>query len=160
VSKATTITSALVASSTQSYTTTIVTVTGGSTVTTAVPTEKVVSSTTGYATATVSPSLNDGSSGSGSGNGGLSTSSKKIIGGVVGGIGGAILLGGLALVAWRMWGRRRAKGPRMEDEDDVFGPQQHDSLMQEKPTPASPFGSNGLDRYHNPGGNVNAASNF
>ncbi|KAH0389073.1 kinase-like protein, partial [Aureobasidium melanogenum] len=107
VSKATTITSALVSSSTRHYTTTIVTVTGGSTLTTAVPTEEVVASTTGYATATISPSLNDNGS-SGSSGGGLSTSSKKIIGGVVGGVGGAILLGGLALVAWRMWGRRRA----------------------------------------------------
>lgn len=125
--------------------------TGGSTVTTAVPTERVVASTTGYSVATVSPSLNDGGSSSGGGSS-LSTSSKKIIGGVVGGIGGAILLGGLALVAWRMWGRRRAKGPRLEDED-VLGARQHDSLMTEKSDPP-------LSRYQNPGGQVNTASNF
>jgi len=120
-------------------------------VTTAIPTERVVSSTTGYATATVSPQLNDGGS-SGSSGGGLSTSTKKIIGGVVGGIGGAILLGGLALVAWRMWGRRRAKGPRMDD-DDIMGPRPHDALMTEKNEPP-------LARYHNGGGQINTASNF
>ncbi|TIA15305.1 hypothetical protein D6C81_06393 [Aureobasidium pullulans] len=151
VSQATTITSALVTSSTERYTTTVVTVIGGSSVTTAIPTERVVSSTTGYATATVSPQLNDGGS-SGSSGGGLSTSSKKIIGGVVGGIGGAILLGGLALVAWRMWGRRRAKGPRMDD-DDIMGPRPHDALMTEKNEPP-------LARYHNGGGQINTASNF
>ncbi|THZ12282.1 hypothetical protein D6C91_08612 [Aureobasidium pullulans] len=151
VSQATTITSALVTSSTERYTTTVVTVIGGSSVTTAIPTERVVSSITGYATATVSPQLNDGGS-SGSSGGGLSTSSKKIIGGVVGGIGGAILLGGLALVAWRMWGRRRAKGPRMDD-DDIMGPRPHDALMTEKNEPP-------LARYHNGGGQINTASNF
>ncbi|THW60410.1 hypothetical protein D6D20_05793 [Aureobasidium pullulans] len=151
VSQATTITSALVTSSTERYTTTVVTVIGGSSVTTAIPTERVVSSTTGYATATVSPQLNDGGS-SGSSGGGLSTSTKKIIGGVVGGIGGAILLGGLALVAWRMWGRRRAKGPRMDD-DDIMGPRPHDALMTEKNEPP-------LARYHNGGGQINTASNF
>jgi len=151
VNKATTITTPLVSSSTRRYTTIITTVTGGSTITTAVPTEEVVASTTGYATATISPSLNDNGS-SGSNGGGLSTSTKSIIGGVVGGIGGAILLGGLALVAWRMWGRRRAKGPGMDD-DDVMGAQPHESLMTEKDEPP-------LARYHGGGGQINTASNF
>jgi hypothetical protein len=95
--------------------------------------------------------LNDNGS-SGSSGGGLSTSTKSIIGGVVGGIGGAILLGGLALVAWRMWGRRRAKGPGMDD-DDVMGAQPHESLMTEKDEPP-------LARYHGGGGQINTASNF
>jgi len=116
-----------------------------------VSTEEVLASTTGFATATISPSLNDNGN-SGSSGGGLSASSKQIVGGVVGGIGGAILLGGLALVAWRMWGRRRANGPRMDD-DDIMGPQPHESLMTEKNEPP-------LARYHGGGGQINTASNF
>jgi hypothetical protein len=46
-----------------------------------------------------------GSQNSGGGSSGLSQSSKKIIGGVVGGIGGAILLAGIAFACWRIWGR-------------------------------------------------------
>ena len=43
----------------------------------------------------------------GSGSSGLSSKSKSIVGGVVGGVGGAILLGGLAIVFWRVWGKNR-----------------------------------------------------
>lgn len=87
-----------------------------------------------------------------------------MVGGVVGGIGGAILVGGLALVAWRLWGRRQHNRVPTDD-DDIFGTSaignNNDSLLQEKrnsPGP-SPFGRN-TAQYHNPGGNLNTASNF
>ena len=91
-----------------------------------------------------------GSSGS-SGGSGLAPSSKKIIGGVIGGVGGAILLGGLAIVAWRIWGRnRRSAG---SDNDLMEG-----SSGREKASSVSdPFRSN-LDSHH--AAPVNTASNF
>lgn len=118
-------------------------------------TEQVVASTTGYATATISPSLANGVSGGSS----LSTSSKKIIGGVVGGIGGAILVGGLAVVAWRIWGKKTRQAVPQEDYMDS----PTDSLRKERIASGS-----GLERYQqphqaayqNPGGSVNTASNF
>lgn len=133
------------------------TVSGGSTFSSVVTTDKVVASTTGYATATVSPSVQNGSGGSGSSSG-LSSSSKKIIGGVVGGIGGAILVGALAVVAWRLWGRKHHKVPT-EDEDIFAGT--NDNLMREKAVGngGSPLRGN-LEQYHNPNGAVNTASNF
>jgi hypothetical protein len=146
-----------VTSQTQSYTTTVVTVTGGSTFSSVITTDKVVASTTGYATATVSPSVQNGS-GSGDGSSGLSSSSKKIIGGVVGGIGGAILVGAIAVVAWRLWGRKHHK-VATEDDDIFVGT--NDSVMREKAAgnASTPFRSN-LEQYHNPNGAVNTASNF
>lgn len=92
-----------------------------------------------------------------SGSTGLSTSQKSIIGGVVGGIGGAILLGGLAVVAWRIWGRKK----RAADEDDDLMGSVPGSAGQEKGNGVadSPFRST-LDQYHNPTGPVNASSNF
>lgn len=83
----------------------------------------------------------------------MSKSTKGTIIGVVVGIGGAILLGALAVVAWRIWGR---KG-KIDDEDDMFG-----NAPEERKTSSisgqSPFKST-LDQYHNPGP-VNTASNF
>lgn len=89
----------------------------------------------------------------------MSTSTKKIIGGVVGGVGGALLVGGIALVAWRMWGRKQHN--RVNQDDDDMLDSQNDSIRREKASGSgtSPFRSN-LDQYHNPGGTVNTASNF
>jgi hypothetical protein len=74
----------------------------------------VLSSTTGFATITTTPSLQNG--GGDGGGSGLSSKSKGIIGGVVGGVGGAILLGGIALVCWRIWGRKK----NVPDDYDDF----------------------------------------
>ena len=75
----------------------------------------------------------------------------------MGGVGGAILLGGLALVAWRMRSRKRRA---VEDDDDLMG-SVPGSAGQEKGTGVgdSPFRST-LDQYHAPTGPVNASSNF
>ena len=87
------------------------------------------------------------------GSSGLSSKSKKIIGGVVGGVGGAILLGGLAVVAWRLWGRRRRN---QIDDGDLIGPQPGSSGKEKRSSASDPFRSN-LDQTHAP---VNTASNF
>jgi len=44
----------------------------------------------------------------------MASSTKAIIGGVIGGIAGALALGALGLVAWRLWGRK----DHHNDEDD------------------------------------------
>jgi uncharacterized membrane protein YebE (DUF533 family) len=113
-----------------------------------VTSDQVYYSTTGYATATILPSLANGG-GNGSN---LSTSSKKVIGGVVGGIGGAIVIGGIALVAWRLWGKK--KGQQLPQDDYDAG---RDSVIQEKRRSSQPFQTNS---YQNPNGAVNTASNF
>ena len=104
------------------------------------------------------PGLSGNNGGSG-GSPGLSTSSKKIVGGVVGGIGGAILLGGLAVVAWRIWGRSRRTN---YEEDDPMNPHPSSSGHEKSSSSDrthSPFRST-LDQYHSPAQPVNTASNF
>ncbi|GAB7365225.1 hypothetical protein MBLNU230_g6311t1 [Neophaeotheca triangularis] len=155
LSEPTTITSALLALETEPFTTTsFFTDEEGQRQSSVYTTDRVVSSTTGFATATIHPSLQNGSGSSGSG---LSDSSKKIIGGVVGGVGGAVLIGGLAIFAWRLWSKKKRE--RAEAEDD-FLDSRDDSIHREKrDSVATPLRGNG-DAYTNPGGNVNASSNF
>lgn len=96
--------------------------------------------------------------GNGGGGSGLSDSSKKVIGGVVGGVGGAIVLGALALVAWRIWGRKKST-----PEDDTLMGSGPPTLTHEKRTSGNDsVGYNdGLERYRDHGSqNVNTASNF
>lgn len=115
-------------------------------------------STTGFATVTSAASLNTGSSSSSSS--GMSDNTKKIIGGVVGGVGGAIVLGALAVVAWRIWGRKKN---RAEDDDDYLaGSNAHQPLNGEKLNSSSPndMFNRTLESHHTPGGRVNAAANF
>ncbi|KAH7369510.1 hypothetical protein BKA65DRAFT_486416 [Rhexocercosporidium sp. MPI-PUGE-AT-0058] len=98
----------------------------------------------------------------GSSSSGMSTKTRNTIIGVVVGIGGAILLAGLGVVAFRIWGRRRNS-----DENDglmSFGNTGHEkpgSSSATGTTGTSPFTST-LENYHNPArnGNVNASSNF
>lgn len=86
----------------------------------------------------------------------MSTKTKNTVIGVVVGVGGAIILAGLFVVAWRIWGRRKN-----EDESDGLMGFRSDGLG-EKPGSAAgaanPFQST-LEQYHNPR-NVNASSNF
>lgn len=103
------------------------------------------------ASLTSTPDLNGTNDGGGIS--GLSSSSKIIIGGVVGGIGGAILLGGLAVVAWRIWGR---KGKTGGDNDDLIDSQPGSSGKEKRSSASDPFRSH-LDQTHAP---VNTASNF
>lgn len=116
----------------------------------------VMTTTSAPAEAT-SPSLAGDSSGSSSG---VSESDKKIIIGVVVGVGGAIVLGVLGVVIWRIQKKRNEQ--YNDEDDDLMGGTAVGSGPREKaPSPAqgsTPFKST-LDQYHNPGP-VNAASNF
>ena len=111
---------------------------------------------TAFSTSVTTPtaaagSLNDGSSGGTSS--GLSESGKNALIGVLVGVGGALILGGLGFVLWRLYGQKK----RRNDDDDILmggtgGPEKFSN-------DSSPFRSN-LDQYHNPAGQVNTASNF
>ncbi|OAX77840.1 hypothetical protein ACJ72_07857 [Emergomyces africanus] len=108
---------------------------------------------------TPAPGLGNEDGGS-RGSSGLSDSSKKTIIGVVVGVGGAVILGGLAFVAWRLRRKRNARG--LGDDDDLMnagtavGSSTHETSTMG--TTHSPFKTT-LDQYHHPGG-VNASSNF
>ena len=116
---------------------------------TVVTENRVYSSTTGFATATINPSLANGG-GDGSN---LSDNAKRVIGGVVGGIGGAILIGGLAFVAWRLWGKKKAQ---REEPDEVWGGSRPDSIETAKRS----SGMGAYETYSNPNGAINTSSNF
>jgi hypothetical protein len=73
---------------------------------------------------------------------------------VVVGVGGAILIGALAVVAWRIWGKKRHNA----DEDDLYDPNSTFKDKSSSGSSANPFKST-LDQYHNPAP-VNTASNF
>ena len=134
---------------TQRVLTTIVSVSGSSTITSVSVSSQVVAADS--ASATSAPGLN-GSNGGG-GSSGLSSTSKKIIGGVIGGVGSAILLGGLVVVAWRIWGRRRKLNV---DGDDLMDSHPGSSGREKTSSVSDPFRSH-LDQTHAP---VNTASNF
>ncbi|KAL2161286.1 hypothetical protein VTH06DRAFT_8506 [Thermothelomyces fergusii] len=88
---------------------------------------------------------------------GMSTQTRNTVIGVVVGVGGAIVLGGLALVAWRIWGRKKPQ----EESDGLMD---YNSAIESKPDSGgpgaarSPFQST-LESYHAPT-QVNTAANF
>jgi hypothetical protein len=90
----------------------------------------------------------------------MSPKTKSTVIGVVVGIGGAIVLAGLLVVAWRIWGRKKS-----EDESDGLMGFRSGSAGHEKADgvsgagAANPFQST-LENYHNPAKQVNASSNF
>ncbi|EYE94613.1 putative cell wall protein [Aspergillus ruber CBS 135680] len=110
--------------------------------------------------ATSAPGLNEDSS-SNSDNSGLSESNKKVVIGVVVGVGGAIALGVIGLVFWRLRSKKN-RGDSDEAADLMSGTPVGSGTREKAPSPGAaggtPFRST-LDQYHNPGP-VNAASNF
>lgn len=115
----------------------------------------VIAMTSSTASSTSTAGLDSGNMSSGST--GLTTSQKNSIIGAVVGVGGAILVGALAVVAWRVWGRKK---PVLEDDDDLMANHPGSSGNEKASTTAeSPFRST-LDQYHSPTAPVNAASNF
>jgi outer membrane biosynthesis protein TonB len=96
---------------------------------------------------------------------GMSPTTRNTVIGVVVGVGGAIILGGLALVAWRIWGRKK----HQEENDGLMD---YGSVVDSKPDTSgggsgvgggslagrSPFQST-LESYHAPT-QVNTAANF
>ncbi|KAK1758502.1 hypothetical protein QBC47DRAFT_143498 [Echria macrotheca] len=106
-------------------------------------------------TSTSTPGLAGGSSSNQPS--GMSPQTKNVVIGVVVGVGGAIILGALAVVAWRIWGRKK----QAEDNDELMT---YPSSAGEKPDTSNsmsgrtPFQST-LESYHAPT-QVNTASNF
>ena len=85
----------------------------------------------------------------------MTQGTKNIIIGVAVGVGGALILGGLLFVAWRIWGR---KGNSTDESAGLMhsgrpGHEKNSSVDN------SPFKST-LDQYHNPAGRVNQSANF
>jgi hypothetical protein len=134
-------------SATQQIITTFTTESDGSTIIGTRTSSTVVPTTTNVDPAT----LPDGDNGGGSS--GLSESAKKTIGGVVGGIGGALLLAGLGYTAWRIWGKKKTL-----HDDDLYDPNHQEKLSTSTDNQSTPFRNN-LEQYHQPGP-VNTASNF
>lgn len=94
----------------------------------------------------------------------MSTKTRNTVIGVVVGVGGAIVLGALGLVAWRIWGRKK----HSEENDGLMAYDMSATGGMEKSergssaggahTQRSPFQST-LENYHQPG-QVTASSNF
>jgi hypothetical protein len=106
---------------------------------------------------TGTPGLSKGSSGGDSS--GITEDQKKIIIGVVVGVGGAILIGAIIAVFWRISSRKRKAAQSDEVTDLMSGTAVGAGAREKAPSPGgTPFRST-LDQYHNPGP-VNAASNF
>lgn len=95
---------------------------------------------------------------------GMSTKTRNTVIGVVVGVGGAIVLGALGLVGWRIWGRKKHN----EENDGLMdydmtattgGVEKSERGSSAGGTQRStPFQST-LENYHQPG-QVNASSNF
>ncbi|KAG5918672.1 hypothetical protein E4U61_001579 [Claviceps capensis] len=119
---------------------------------------KAVVTTTTRTTSTPAPAL---SSDEGETTG-MTTKTRNTVIGVVVGVGGSIVLGALALVAWRIWGRRR----RGEEHDVLMDYDLSTSGAAEKSERGSsaggpqrtPFQST-LENYHQPT-QANPSSNF
>ncbi|KAL8971381.1 MAG: hypothetical protein Q9183_001084 [Haloplaca sp. 2 TL-2023] len=146
-----------VSSQTQEFLTTVVTRSGSSTLTNVFTTSGLVAVSTSSSTSRGKATEQNDSEG-GSGASGLDGSQKRIVIGVVVGIGGAILLGGIAVVAWRVWGR---KGKAADDDNDLMDSHPGSSGHEKRSSVSgqSPFRST-LDQYHHQPGPVNTASNF
>lgn len=96
------------------------------------------------------------------GDSGLSSDQKKIIIGVVVGVGGAILIGAIAVVAWRIHARKAKANDNDEAADLMSGTAVGSAAREKAPSPGGPGGTpfrSTLDQYHNPGP-INTASNF
>jgi len=134
---------------------TVVKTVSGSTYTYTTESQTSSATSSGSSKSTNPASLNDENGSSSR----MTTKTKNTVIGVVVGIGGAVVLGGLLIVAWRIWGR----GKRTDDDDGLMGFRSsaaNDS--HEKSGSASgttPFQST-LENYHNPAKQVNASSNF
>ena len=99
---------------------------------------QVVAAALASAISSGSPRVNG--SGGGSGSSGLSPKTKSVVGGVVGGVGGAILLGGLAIVFWRVWGKtRRSRNVENDFVDPQAGAEKTSSISGISPFVSQPY---------------------
>lgn len=118
-----------------------------------------MSTTASDTAATNSPSLSG--SEKDSSDSGLSESNKKVVIGVVVGVGGALVIGIIGIVIWRMRSKKGSGNDTDEAADLMSGTAVGTGNREKAPSPAAggtPFRST-LDQYHNPGP-VNAAANF
>ncbi|KAF4510023.1 hypothetical protein G6O67_001949 [Ophiocordyceps sinensis] len=116
----------------------------------------MVSTSTSRTTST--PGLNSDGAGATSG---MTPKTRNTIIGVVVGVGGAIALGALGFVAWRIWGRKRNSDENdglMDYDMAVTGVEKPEPGSSVGQTPRTPFQST-LENYHQPT-HVNASSNF
>jgi hypothetical protein len=121
--------------------------------------------TTSASVTTSDPELSE----DGGDSGGLPTNTRNIIIGVVVGVGGAIILGALGIVAWRIRARKKLAeendglmeyngGYTPVDKSDGPAPGSSPSTAPTGST-RTPFQST-LENYHQPSQPVNASSNF
>ncbi|KAG0632809.1 hypothetical protein HOY80DRAFT_897518 [Tuber brumale] len=119
----------------------------------------IVSTSTTVETPTVRVSSGGQNQGPNGGSEGLKPATRNTIIGAVVGVGGALLVGGLVIFAWRL--KRRRVNP--VDEDDLMrrdgSPLAAGRDMRTTSPEESPFKTT-LDQYHKPPGTVNASSNF
>ncbi|KNA98796.1 hypothetical protein FOXG_03043 [Fusarium oxysporum f. sp. lycopersici 4287] len=123
--------------------------------------------TTSVSTST--PGLSDG--GDDGSSSGMSAKTRNTVIGVVVGIGGAIVVGALGLVAWRIWGRKKHQEEAdglMDFNENNSRPSSNGPYHSVEKTEYGSVGSSGpqrspfqstLDTYHQPTP-VNASSNF
>ncbi|CAM1502267.1 Fc.00g042510.m01.CDS01 [Cosmosporella sp. VM-42] len=101
---------------------------------------------------TSTPGLNSNESSSSSG---MSTKTRNTVIGVVVGIGGSIVVGALALVAWRIWGRKKQaeENDGLMDYNSGYNPVEKSepgsSGGNSNPPQRNPFQST-LENYHQP----------
>jgi len=102
-------------------------------------------------TVETSTGLSQPSKDSGNNGGGISTSTRNTIIGVVVGVGGAIIIGALLIVGFRL---RRKKSGAGFDDDIRASPSSTNPMRQQDAFKAT------LDQYHKPPGTVNPSANF
>lgn len=107
---------------------------------------------------TSTPGLNEPSSGESSS--GMSTQTRNTVIGVVVGVGGAIVLGALGFVAWRIWGKKKQaeENDGLMEYNNQYGNDAKAEAGSSAGTGRTPFQST-LESYHAPN-QVNASSNF
>ncbi|KAK1992268.1 hypothetical protein LX36DRAFT_304347 [Colletotrichum falcatum] len=113
---------------------------------------------TSEATVTSTPGLNEANSGDSSS--GMSTQTRNTVIGVVVGVGGAIVLGALGFVAWRIWGKKKhaEENDGLMEYNNQYGNDAKPEVGSAQGPGRTPFQST-LESYHAPN-QVNASSNF
>ncbi|TDZ29503.1 hypothetical protein C8035_v005619 [Colletotrichum spinosum] len=118
----------------------------------------IATSFTSESTVTSTPGLNESNSGGSSS--GMSTQTRNTVIGVVVGVGGAIVLGALGFVAWRIWGKKKQaeENDGLMEYNNQYGNEPKPDVGGSQGTGRTPFQST-LESYHAPN-QVNASSNF
>ncbi|KAK1971989.1 hypothetical protein LY78DRAFT_14854 [Colletotrichum sublineola] len=113
---------------------------------------------TSESTVTSTPGLNEANSGDSSS--GMSTQTRNTVIGVVVGVGGAIVLGALGFVAWRIWGKKKhaEENDGLMEYNNQYGNEPKAEIGSAQGAGRTPFQST-LESYHAPN-QVNASSNF